>query len=327
VNDEKMTGKNRFKSSVVPIVVSLIALGGILFVVIHELTESGSAQRDFSAAVELSASEMKREGQPGPVLYQRVADIPLEVARPRGIAAGPEGRLFLCAEEYLLEIDAAGKVKNRVRLPDEGQCLAYDGDKTMYIGLSRSVAALRLDTGELRIWSDFDELSIITSIAVSGPWVYVADAGNAALYRYDRWGKLEDRLEGFLVPSPYLDAAAQGDGSVWITDPGRHTVNLYASSGELLLSWGAYSRDLDGFSGCCNPIHLAILPNGSVVTIEKGMLWIKVFSADGVFQGIVATPDEFPQSNELDLAADREGRILVLLSRAGRVCVYERISP
>ncbi len=77
----------------------------------------------------------------------------------------------------------------------------------------------------------------------------------------------------------------------------------------------------DRFTGCCNPAHFALLPDGSFVTYEKGNDKIKVFDHTGKFHAFVAgagsfkgNPDFLLGRNNLvkDIATDQSGRIYIL---------------
>jgi hypothetical protein len=79
---------------------------------------------------------------------------------------------------------------------------------------------------------------------------------------------------------------------------------------------------VEGFCGCCNPTHMAILPDGSFVTSEKGLPRVKIHAQSGELKAVVAAPDSFAEHTVgLDLAVDSAGRILVLdpVARAVRI--------
>ena len=81
---------------------------------------------------------------------------------------------------------------------------------------------------------------------------------------------------------------------------------------------------LDGFSGCCNPSHIAMLSNGSFVTSEKGIERVKVHLPSGDFKCVVAGPKQFePGTVGLDLAVDSGDRIYVLDPKKKEVIIYE----
>ena len=62
-------------------------------------------------------------------------------------------------------------------------------------------------------------------------------------------------------------------------NPGRHKIEAYTFDGELETSWGTPATTIGGFSGCCNPTHIAMLPDGSFVTSEKGLARVKVYDS------------------------------------------------
>ena len=84
---------------------------------------------------------------------------------------------------------------------------------------------------------------------------------------------------------------------------------------------------LDGFSGCCNPSHIAMLSDGSFVTSEKGIERVKIHLPTGEFKCVVAGPDQFiAGTTDLDLAADTKDRIYVSDPRKGLVRIFEKLN-
>jgi hypothetical protein len=140
-------------------------------------------------------------------------------------------------------------------------------------------------------------------------------------------GKIGERnvgkgITGFVIPSAYLDVALDREGLLWAVNPGQHRLENYTLNGELRSSWERTSMELEGFCGCCNPIHIAILPNGSFVTSEKSIPRVKIHAPTGDFKTVVAPPELFSEGTTgLDLAVDSQERILVLdpLARVVRI--------
>ncbi len=100
-------------------------------------------------------------------------------------------------------------------------------------------------------------------------------------------------------------------------------MELYSPDGRLKRSWGKTAFAIDGFSGCCNPTHFALLPDGRFVTSEKGIPRVKIYAADGKFECVVAGREAFePDVVGLGVAADAHGRILVLDPPARSVRVF-----
>ena len=103
------------------------------------------------------------------------------------------------------------------------------------------------------------------------------------------------------------------DGLTWISNPGRHELEAYDAKGIMVRQWGVYGTSVGMFIGCCNPTDFAFLPDGRVITAEKGVPRVKVFSVDGKLQSVVARPAEFAsEAVGMDVAADGQGRVWVM---------------
>jgi hypothetical protein len=197
----------------------------------------------------------------------------------------------------------------------------------------------------LASWADLGPKAILTSIALAERDVLVADAGNRLVWRYDTAGKLlgrigkrdpQEKIYGFVIPSPYFDVAVSADGLVRVANPGTHRIEGYTLDGHLETMWGQHAETIEGFCGCCNPAHFAILPDRRFVTAEKGIPRVKVYSEDGKLDGVVAGPETLAPWTTIveetrpehrlpvvDVAADSRSRVLVLDPGAGRVRVFE----
>ena len=103
-------------------------------------------------------------------------------------------------------------------------------------------------------------------------------------------------------------------------------------------SWGRVSLAIDGFCGCCNPCRFNVLADGRFLTSEKGLPRVKIYTADGALQSVVADPAALgvttanfscgvsaPAFAPPIVAADRDGRILLLHPRTGELDVYTAI--
>ena len=74
----------------------------------------------------------------------------------------------------------------------------------------------------------------------------------------------------------------------------------------MLASWGKRSRGLDGFSGCCNPVSVAVTDSGEFVTAERGQPRIKLFGKDGKFRSVIAGPEAFDAEEHEKVDTDAE---------------------
>ncbi|MBC8343367.1 MAG: hypothetical protein H8E61_05260, partial [Bacteroidetes bacterium] len=106
----------------------------------------------------------------------------------------------------------------------------------------------------------------------------------------------------------------------------RHAFEAYDFTGSLISSWERTSMSIEGFSGCCNPTHMAILSNGSFVTSEKGLERVKIHLPSGDYDCLVAGPESFDEGTKgIDLAVDSKDRIILLDPYNGNVRIYEKL--
>ena len=151
----------------------------------------------------------------------------------------------------------------------------------MYVGMRDHVEVFDADGSRESVWDRPPaNAPCSTSIAVAEEDVFVADAGALVVWHYDLDGKLlgsigkRDPSRGdsaaLIVPSPYFDVAVAPDGLLRVANPGMHRIEAFTFDGHLEFSWGKRGLGVEAFCGCCNPSNIAILPDGRVVTAEKG---------------------------------------------------------
>ena len=87
---------------------------------------------------------------------------------------------------------------------------------------------------------------------------------------------------------------------------------------------------VEGFCGCCNPTHFALLPDGGFVTSEKGIPRVKVYDGGGKLLSVVAGADDFNGGTTgLAVAVAPDNRILVLDPVRGQIrafCPQSRVT-
>ncbi len=285
--------------------------------------------------------------------YAQVAQIKLEVHQPRGIALGPNGDLFVAGDKLLLKHDKAGKQLLKETLPAEAHAVCVGPDGTVYLGYRDHVELRKADGGGPVEWPKIGDSAYITSLCTDGKSVWVADAGGRRVLEYDTAGKLlrtigernpSKNVPGLVVPSPHLDVALDSSGSLWVANPGKHSLEKYGKDGSVVASWGKMGAGMDCFCGCCNPSDFAIGPGDVFVTVEKGVFRIKEYSKEGKLQSLVATGEEFgggavcniivpgetPASRHaksgesLDLAVAKNGSVYVLDPTSKSVRVFKQ---
>ena len=266
--------------------------------------------------------------------YTELKRIELNLTRAFGIAIDINDNLFVSGDKSLLQFDKTGNLKNTISTSGAVRCLVVDQNGDLYLGMIDHVEIYNNKGVKKTGWESLGEKAIITSIALSDQEVYVADAGNHIVWKYDKAGKIlarigekneEKEIPGFVIPSPFFDVGIDDDGFLWVVNPGRHSFENYTSDGGVRTSWGEYSMAVEGFCGCCNPSHFVILDDGSFVTSEKGIARVKVYNRLGELVSVVAGPDRFYEGTVgLDLAKDSEQKIYVLDPKLNAVRIFEK---
>jgi sugar lactone lactonase YvrE len=274
-----------------------------------------------------------REVEEDLICYKEVARLAPLMKKAKGIAVDDKDRLYVAGADKVIIYDKGGEKVQEFKLDGEANCIAVSMQGEIYLGMSDHVEIRDFSGNLLQEWADPGERTLISSITVSDSAVYVADAGHKVVRQYNLSGSQIREIgkrnratgeQGFIIPSPYFDVMVGREGELWAVNPGIHTLQSYNNEGSIVSSWKRTSMQLDGFSGCCNPSHIAMLSNGSFVTSEKGIERVKVHLPSGDFKCVVAGPKQFePGTVGLDLAVDSEDRIYVLDPKKKEVIVYE----
>jgi sugar lactone lactonase YvrE len=281
----------------------------------------GSTDRKFKFPFQDDVEELERT-DPDLVTYKEILQIQIDMEKLSGIAAGPGDRIFVSGDKSVLVMSREGKPVRWINLEDPARCIASGGDGTLYVGMTDHVEVFFATGKRKAVWADLGHEALITSIAVKGEDVYVADAGNKVVMRFDVSGRLigyigrgkeATEFQKFIISSPYFDVAVEKGGSLWVVNPGRHSLLHFTQDGRFITSWGYSSTAIDGFCGSFNPSHIAITGGGVFVTSETSIPRVKVYDENGEFIGIVAGPEQFKEGSVgLDLAVDSQGRVIVL---------------
>ena len=254
---------------------------------------------------------------PSLMRYKELSAISIETGEPHAICVDGNDHLYVAADRTVLLFESSGQPIRQFETGSPVKAIAADTDGTLFLGMIDHVEIWSAEGEQKAVWESLDRQAVITSVVISGESVYVADAGNKRVYQFNRMGQFLNNIEplspGFVVPSPYFDVAADHKGSAWIVNPGKHTILKVLPDGSAEKAWGTSSYRIEGFSGCCNPTHLTLLPNGDFVTSEKGLPRVKVYDPKGSLKAVVAGPEQFEERvTGLDLAADSKGHIFVL---------------
>jgi len=330
------------------LVVGVLAVAGIAVLRMDPWGEDGGG---LSERFQFNADGYQR-ADPALVKFHEQGSFASGLNAVRGLAVGPDNRVYVAGQASVLVFSADGKREAEIPLKAESTCLAVGGADhahpgRLYVGAANRLYLFDAQTAS-GTWSEgFDDKSVITSLAAAEDAVYAADAGNRVVLRFAPDGKLVKRIgqpdeaagiRGFVIPSPHFDVAVTADGLLRVANPGARRIETFTPDGDLLGQWGKASAEIDGFFGCCNPADFTVLADGRFVTAEKGIPRVKVYSPQGELECVVADPEMLGQTvsaaqlNEdsghtptFDVAVDGGGRVLLLdpLTRQVRVFVRQ----
>ncbi len=286
---------------------------------------------------------------PNLILYEESGKpIATGFAAAKAVAVDAKGSIYVAGDASVRKFAASGALLDEINLGGTPGCLAIAVDGTIFVGLRDHVEIHDAQGRPLSSWRSLGPDAILTSIAVSQNDVFVADAGNRVVIRYDKEGDIVTRIgkkdpdrnvPGFVIPSAYFDLAVSGDGLLRVVNPGNLRVDAYTFDGYFEFSWGRHSVEIDGFCGCCNPVNIAVLPGGGFVTCEKGLVRVKIYDSQGEFQSVVAGPAQLVRDGDVrvcdlpeecqaggfDIAVDIAGRVYVLDTIKNVVRVFTRM--
>ncbi len=267
--------------------------------------------------------------------FAEMAPIALNLEDARALEIDGEGNLYVAGKDAIEVFGPDGKSVSRIPVEGTPTCLEFTPDGRLLVGLEDHIDVLDGDRKRIATWGNFTERSMITAIAANEEDIFLADAASRCVLRLDPSGKVIGRIgetdeardiPGLEVPSPYFDLAFDEDGELWVVNPGKLGLERYRSNGDIVTSWYRASLELDGFSGCCNPTHIAFNSKGRLVTCEKGLVRVKIYDVStGFFEELVVGSRSFvvPQGVR-DMIVDASDRILVLDPRKNAVRIFEQ---
>jgi len=254
---------------------------------------------------------------------------------PRRLWVEKSGAFLVACAKGVVGVGASGQPEREFHTPSAAGAVCRDASGNTWVGTRNGIHRFDPSATQSGFWPAPNSQSWFTALDTDGDDVFAADSGNRVVLRYNLSGKILGRIgtkdnarniPGIVLPSPYLDVRCGPDGLLRVNNSGRHCVELYTRDGDRELSWGRPGAGIEGFCGCCNPVALDTLPDGSFVTCEKGLPRVKVYSARGEFRSVVAGPESFPENprhgaattarggpvSGLDAATGPDGLILVL---------------
>ena len=252
------------------------------------------------------------------------------------VAVGPADRIYVLSDKDVRVFDSGGNPVHAFSAPEGALCMAVGTDERVYFGR----------TGRLEICSssgirvggfavgESGKPSVITAVKPARGEILVADASARCIRRYTETGKqtgeigTQNKTRGFMLPNRFLDMDVDAHGIVRATDSGRHRVSSWNLDGTPVGYFGKFGlKTPEDFVGCCNPVNIAVAPDGKIVTAEKVIARIKVFDPSGKLLALIGPEPFDPMCTHLHLAVDSKGRIVVADPVRREVKVFSRKNP
>ena len=247
------------------------------------------------------------------------------------VAAGPADRIYALGDGQVRVFDPKGTLLRGWTVGDEAECLAVDGSGRVLVAGGERLSIFGADgsrTGGF-VAGEPGRPARITAVAAFGAEILVADADARIVRRVDASGRslgvigARSKTGGFMLPNKSLDLAVGPKGVVYATDSGRHQVTAWSLDGSPVGRFGRFGMQRpEDFVGCCNPVNLALAPDGHIVTAEKAVARVKVYRADGSLVALIG-PEHFdPLSVHIPVAVDSAGRILAADLKRRQITVF-----
>ncbi len=321
------------KLSAIAGVSALLAVAAITATVVGLLLSSDRRVAD------VPSQPQPQQIDPALQLYRQAAELAVALEEPRALALLDEQRVVVAGDQVLLIYRRDGTVLKRIALSEPPQCVAAGSShhlypQRIYVGFRNHVKVFDTAGDLIAVWQPPRDNADLLSIAVAQRDVFVADISNRLVWRYDTEGRLLGSFgtpvksrgyPGFVITTRYFDVAASNDGLLYAVNPRLLRIEGFDYTNPEqqvpVRHWGRGSPQLDGFFGCCNPIHIAVFADGRFATAEKGFPWVKIFSRQGEFEGVVAGPAELA-APAADLTVDEDNNVLVLDAAAKRVRIF-----
>ncbi|MBN1197890.1 MAG: hypothetical protein JXA23_00965 [Bacteroidales bacterium] len=311
------------------IIGALILLLAIIGYMVVDLFFTGRDKRE--NLYDYRLSEL-RQTDSTPVAYREILHFTPGLSDLHGIAVDDSDRIYVTGSSSLEIYTPDGNLMLAFSLPDPAYCLTVAPGGDLLLGMEDHLEILSPEGELISRWKPEGEHVFLTSVVTNGKDIFIADAGEKNVSRYNWEGVLLNRIgdkdslqgiPGWVIPSGYFDLGLGRDDELWVVNPGRHQLEAFRPDGSLISIWGESSMDVEGFCGCCNPTHFALLSDGSFVTGEKGIERVKIYRPSGEFNCLVAAPDQFDEGTRgLDLAVDSKDRILVLDPSRNQVRIF-----
>jgi len=315
------------KKLIWPVIIAILAACAIIFLMTWDMIyPREDVPGDYTYTNPPAGREMKN-------ISRKIVTI--DTPDPHDIASGPDNTIYIGGNGRISIIKDSGETIRSIETDGLVRALDVIPDGTIYAATSKRVFVINPLGKTVTSWEIPGKKPVPPDLAVDDKFVFLADATDAKVLRFNLEGKLINRIgnkdeengfPGFSVPSPFFSLFIGTDGLLRIANPGRHRIEVFTKEGRWMkdLCWGQFSSaSPQGFTGCCNPTHITPLSADRCVTSEKGTPRVKIYG-DCDLEGIIAGPGRFAEAEQgLATACLSDGRICILEPSRRKVHLIE----
>ena len=158
----------------------------------------------------------------------------------RSLAVDARGQLYAAGDSEIKLFDATGRLKRRWSTSRPVLSVAVAADGAVYAGQLRQIEIFDGAGKLVNTWRDETLLGRVTAVGFVKDGVLAGDAADRAIRHFDRSGKFlnnigkDNPVHGLLIPNGVVDFAVDAHGVIHAANPGKHRVERYLPSGQLL---------------------------------------------------------------------------------------------
>ena len=212
-----MSDRRRFPLAVSPALLVVTAL--IVITVVGVLIGIRGDRENNSSSLDIVPKI-----DPALIAYEQTAAWTLGMKQCRALAVGPDDSVYVGGDRTIRALRPDGTVLREIALDAPPQCLALSGSDAaepgrLYVGMEDRVEVYDPQGKRIAAWKPLPAGAAISGIAAAERDVFVADAGNRIVWRFDlsgrRLGRIGEANEkqnypGFLVTSRCFPLALGG---------------------------------------------------------------------------------------------------------------------
>ena len=290
-------GMTRSKLPMIVSVLSLLVAVGSVVALFSARKAASRGNSQLAAATyqdnDPAAFETPLPIEPARVGYVQTAQIKVDFKKVSALAVDADDRIYVAGDKSLCRFSPQGKPEMRIALPYEPTCLTVANRQHLapgriYVGFVDHVESYEADGIAVGVLGQgLGEKARLASISTSEVYIFIADAGQSVVQRFDWKGRL---LEPIGASSPgHFTSMVKGanlpfdlvvglDDLVYVVNRRDHRVEGHSYLGKMEFHWGQGSPAVEDFAGPSNPAHLALTADGRFVTAEEDPLRVKVYA-------------------------------------------------